>query len=313
MTTCPQVGQVPGTLIKWAAGVIGIPCQVVAAQINEESGGNPGAVSPTGAQGVAQFEPGTWQGEGCTGSPFNVNDAMKCYAKYMYSLVRQFHGNVRDALAAYNAGPGHLAAGYGYADAILGAAGQPGSLAASGGTGQAGAGGQAGAAAAAGADCAFTLGGGKLGPVGLPSACLLKKSTIRHMVGGGLMVAGGTVGMFGVILLAAFAFRASGAARAASAGLGLVPTPGAQAASRAIASPQAAASGRVQRAQARARQQQAAEGRERRTAERREQQRASRAAAEVRQPRRLRPIRQRPPNYRPPADEGATPTEFHHE
>lgn len=112
--------------------------------------------------------------------------------------------------------------------------------------------GSASSAQAAGPDCAFTLGGGKLGPVGLPSACLLKKSTIRHAAGAGLMLAGGAVGMVGVLLLAAFAFRASGAARAASAALGVVPTPGAQAASRAVASPQSAAGARVQRRRAEA-------------------------------------------------------------
>jgi hypothetical protein len=75
------------------------------------------------------------------------------------------------------------------------------------------------AAAAAGPDCAFSLGGGKIGagPVSgtLPTACLLKKATIRHVVGGGLMVAGGSIAGLGTILLAAFAFRASGAQRAA--------------------------------------------------------------------------------------------------
>lgn len=88
-----------------------------------------------------------------------------------------------------------------------------GSVTGSGGSASGG-GGQA-----PGPDCAFSLGGGKIGAAGvgvtLPTVCLLQRATIRHMVGGGLMVAGGTVSIFGVILLAAFAFRASGAARAA--------------------------------------------------------------------------------------------------
>lgn len=108
----------------------------------------------------------------------------------------------------------------------------------------------ASSAQASGPDCAFTFGGGSVAGIGLPSACLLKKSTIRHAAGGALMLAGGTVGMVGVLLLAAFAFRASGAARAVSAGLGVLPTPGAQAASRAVASPQSAAGARVQRRRA---------------------------------------------------------------
>lgn len=73
------------------------------------------------------------------------------------------------------------------------------------------------AAAATGPDCAFKLGGQSIGGIfHLPDVCLLKKATIRHVVGGGLMIAGGTITGLGVILLAAFAFRASGAQRAAT-------------------------------------------------------------------------------------------------
>jgi hypothetical protein len=39
-----------------------------------------------------------------------------------FSQLLHRHGNTRDALAAYNAGSGNLAAGYGYADAIQEAA-----------------------------------------------------------------------------------------------------------------------------------------------------------------------------------------------
>jgi hypothetical protein len=186
--------------------------------------------------------------------------------------------------------------------------------------------GAASAAQAAGPDCAFTLGGSRIGTsvvgVTLPSTCLLKKSTIRHAAGAGLMVAGGTVGMVGIILLAAFAFRASGAARTASAALGMVPTPGAQAASRAIASPQAAARARVGRQQAAARQGEQAAARQRRQGEQAAARQRRQAEAATRNPKRsppptgtrqLRPIRKRPPNYRPPAEAGAVPGEFHHD
>lgn len=116
-----------------AAKATGLPADVVAAQIATESSWNPRAVSPTGAQGIAQFEPGTWRSYG-HGSPFNPADAFAAYTAYMRSLLHQEGGNVRRALAAYNAGPGNLSAGYGYADRILKEAGQSPGLSTSGGS-----------------------------------------------------------------------------------------------------------------------------------------------------------------------------------
>lgn len=231
---------VPASLINWAAGVIGIPCAVVKAQITDESGGNPDAVSSSGALGVAQFLPSTWSGEGCPGSPTNVNDAMKCYAKYMYSLVKQFHGNIRDALAAYNAGPDNLAAGYPYADSILAAAGQPQTATATAGTGKTGSTGTGTAtltSAVTGADptCAFGLNASVPGLSSLPvvgsafkgSICFMHKATLRHFAGGVLVTAGGLIALPGVIVLAAFAFRRSGAPGAvARTAETLAPVPG---------------------------------------------------------------------------------------
>jgi hypothetical protein len=118
------VTDVPGkfvALLKKAASATSIPYAVVAAQINLESGFNPDALSPTGAQGLAQFEPGTWASYG-SGSPDDPSNAMAAYSKYMTTLLKQENGNLRNALAAYNAGPGNLQAGYGYADEILSAA-----------------------------------------------------------------------------------------------------------------------------------------------------------------------------------------------
>lgn len=106
-----------------AANTLGISPDIVAAQIQYESNWSTTAVSPAGAEGIAQFMPGTWKSYG-SGSPFNAADAFAAYTKYMGVLLRQENGNVRDALAAYNAGPGNLKAGYGYADHILKVAGQ---------------------------------------------------------------------------------------------------------------------------------------------------------------------------------------------
>lgn len=114
-------------LINQAAGALGISPDIVAAQIQYESGFNPQAVSPTGAQGIAQFEPGTWSTYGA-GSPFDPAAAMTAYTKYMQALLVQEGGDVSKALAAYNAGPGNLGAGAGYASHILSVAGQPAKL-----------------------------------------------------------------------------------------------------------------------------------------------------------------------------------------
>jgi len=113
---------VPGPYRSWvvqAANATGMPVSVVAAQINLESGFNPRATSSTGAEGLAQFLPSTFAGLGIQGSPYDPNSALAAYIKYMNQLLAQYNGNIRDALAAYNAGPGNLAAGYGYADSIL--------------------------------------------------------------------------------------------------------------------------------------------------------------------------------------------------
>lgn len=115
MTAVPSQYQ---SYVTAAAKATGIPEAVVAAQIEAESSFNPNAVSPAGAEGIAQFEPGTFAAYG-SGSPFDVGDAFAAYAKYMSALLKQEGGDVRKALEAYNAGPGNLPAGSGYANLIL--------------------------------------------------------------------------------------------------------------------------------------------------------------------------------------------------
>lgn len=127
-----SAGSVPASFTPWLqrAGAlcprIGAP--VLAAQLQQESNFNPAAVSPAGAQGAAQFLPGTWPAWGrdddgnAVASPFDIGDAVMAQARYMCALASQMtqalaagrvHGDPLDlALAAYNAGPGAvLAAG----------------------------------------------------------------------------------------------------------------------------------------------------------------------------------------------------------
>jgi muramidase (phage lysozyme) len=79
-------------------------------QMMVESGGNPNAVSPAGAQGAFQFMPATWEQykPSPSASPFNPEAASKAYDKYMGALLTMFNGDQRKAAAAYNAGEGRV-------------------------------------------------------------------------------------------------------------------------------------------------------------------------------------------------------------
>lgn len=113
--------------IQDAANYLNISYDVVATQIDYESSFNPGAKSGAGAEGIAQFEPGTFASYGpAGGSPYNVADAFAAYKNYMKHLLNVFGGNLRNALAGYNAGEGNPRAGMGYADHIINAAGTGG-------------------------------------------------------------------------------------------------------------------------------------------------------------------------------------------
>lgn len=74
-------------------------------QINLESGFNPNAVSPGGAEGIAQFEPSTAAGLGI--NPFDPIQALQAAAQMMARYYHQY-GDYAKALAAYNAGPASL-------------------------------------------------------------------------------------------------------------------------------------------------------------------------------------------------------------
>jgi soluble lytic murein transglycosylase-like protein len=74
------------------------------AQIQQESGFNPHAVSPAGAIGVAQIMPGTAAELGV--NPRDPNSALHGAARLMSGNVKMFGGDYAKALAAYNAGPG---------------------------------------------------------------------------------------------------------------------------------------------------------------------------------------------------------------
>jgi Transglycosylase SLT domain/D-alanyl-D-alanine carboxypeptidase/Putative Flp pilus-assembly TadE/G-like len=82
-----------------------VPMNVLAAQLYAESGFNPFARSPVGAEGIAQFMPGTAAAYGLD-NPFDPVEAIDAQAHLMSDLLRQFDGKVALAVAGYNAGAG---------------------------------------------------------------------------------------------------------------------------------------------------------------------------------------------------------------
>jgi soluble lytic murein transglycosylase-like protein len=85
-----------------------VSATLLAAQLYAESNFNPFAVSSAGAQGIAQFMPGTAAAVGLA-NPFDAEQAIDAQARLMRDLLRRFPA-VPLALAAYNAGPGAVAA-----------------------------------------------------------------------------------------------------------------------------------------------------------------------------------------------------------
>ena len=85
-----------------------VSAALLAAQLYAESNFNPFAQSPAGAQGIAQFMPGTAEALGLD-DPFDPSQAIDAQAHLMRDLLRRF-ASVPLALAAYNAGPGAVAA-----------------------------------------------------------------------------------------------------------------------------------------------------------------------------------------------------------
>ena len=91
-------------IARQAAISAGIPADYFVRQINQESGFNPGAISPAGAVGIAQFLPSTAAGLGI--NPYDPVQALNGAARYMARLYFQYNSDYAKALAAYNAGTG---------------------------------------------------------------------------------------------------------------------------------------------------------------------------------------------------------------
>ncbi|HHK8231264.1 TPA: lytic transglycosylase domain-containing protein [Serratia marcescens] len=102
----PQTG---GDVVSDAEQRFGIPAGLLSAVISKESSGNSKAISPKGAIGLGQVMPDTARGMGYDPDELKRNPALQVEAagRYLKQML-DAHGNVTDALAAYNWGPGNV-------------------------------------------------------------------------------------------------------------------------------------------------------------------------------------------------------------
>jgi hypothetical protein len=93
-------------LISTHAAANRLPRDFLARLIWKESRFDPNAVSPAGAEGIAQFMPGTAEMRGLA-DPFDPEAAIPASARYLGELKSGF-GNLGLAAAAYNSGEGRV-------------------------------------------------------------------------------------------------------------------------------------------------------------------------------------------------------------
>ncbi|HZU21526.1 MAG TPA: lytic transglycosylase domain-containing protein, partial [Terriglobales bacterium] len=99
----PAARSIP-ELIAGAASTTRIDPDFIASVIRAESGFNPRARSPKGAQGLMQLMPET-AGKLGVRNPYDAEANIRGGTEYLRRLLQQYHGDAQKALAAYNAGP----------------------------------------------------------------------------------------------------------------------------------------------------------------------------------------------------------------
>jgi soluble lytic murein transglycosylase-like protein len=91
--------------VEEAAAKESLEPALLRAIIRVESNFNHRAVSPVGARGLMQLMPDTAGHIGTSRALYNPRANILAGAHYLRNMINQFQGNLKVALAAYNAGP----------------------------------------------------------------------------------------------------------------------------------------------------------------------------------------------------------------
>jgi len=103
----PEPSKTPRELVRAAATRYGLPPEFVESVARAESAFDPKAVSHKGAIGLMQLMPATAKALGA--DPYDATQNAEAGAKHLRELLLKYQGDVRLALAAYNAGEGSVA------------------------------------------------------------------------------------------------------------------------------------------------------------------------------------------------------------
>jgi soluble lytic murein transglycosylase-like protein len=108
---CEPVSQADlRTFVTEAAIQEGVNPMLIQAIVRRESAAYPCAVSPKGAQGLMQLMPATAADLGVA-DVFDARQNLMAGARYLKQMLDRYKGDLRLALAAYNAGPQRVSPG----------------------------------------------------------------------------------------------------------------------------------------------------------------------------------------------------------